>query len=152
MLTSVDVAEYFLAQADQEAGDLISNLKLQKLAYYAQGFHLALYNAPLFHEPIEAWTHGPVVSDLYHRYKPVNGNALPPPDNLDYAKYTPQVRELLDEVYNTYGQFSAWKLRNLTHEESPWKDTPTGAVIGQQALRAYFLTQIISDEQKVKAA
>ncbi len=44
MLSCFDVAKYFLAQADEDAGDLISNLKLQKLVYYAQGFHLALYD------------------------------------------------------------------------------------------------------------
>lgn len=31
----------------------ISNLKLQKLLYYSQGFHLAIFNKPLFFEPIE---------------------------------------------------------------------------------------------------
>ena len=33
MLGCFDVAKYFLAQIDEEAGDLISNLKLQKLVY-----------------------------------------------------------------------------------------------------------------------
>jgi uncharacterized phage-associated protein len=51
MLNCDDVAKYFLAQASEDAGDLISNLKLQKLVYYAQGFHLALYDTPLFPEP-----------------------------------------------------------------------------------------------------
>ena len=55
-LSCYDVAQYFLAQMDEDAGDLISNLKLQKLVYYAQGFALALYGRPLFPERIEAWT------------------------------------------------------------------------------------------------
>ena len=66
MLTCYDIAKYFLAQADEEIGDLISNLKLQKLVYYAQGFYLALHDEALFPEDIEAWTHGPVVPVLYH--------------------------------------------------------------------------------------
>ncbi len=61
MLSCDDAAKYFLAQTSEDAGDLISNLKLQKLLYYAQGFHLALYDEPLFPEAIEAWTHGPVL-------------------------------------------------------------------------------------------
>ncbi|OQY42717.1 MAG: hypothetical protein B6240_13665 [Desulfobacteraceae bacterium 4572_87] len=56
---------------DEEAGDLISNLKLQKLVYYAQGFYLALYDEPLFNEPIEAWTHGPVIRELYRSYNEI---------------------------------------------------------------------------------
>jgi uncharacterized phage-associated protein len=64
-----DVAEYFLTLVDDEAGDSLSNLKLQKLVYYAQGFHLALTEKPLFDEAIEAWEHGPVVPGLYHKLK-----------------------------------------------------------------------------------
>lgn len=53
------VADYFLNKASKEedGGEIISNLKLQKLVYYAQGFHLAMYNQPLYTESLEAWTH-----------------------------------------------------------------------------------------------
>lgn len=60
MLTCFDVADYFLTQSnetqsnDENSGDFLSNLKLQKLVYYAQGFSLALLNRPLFNEEIEA--------------------------------------------------------------------------------------------------
>jgi uncharacterized phage-associated protein len=64
MLSCHDVAKYFLSLTDEDAGDLISNLKLQKLVYYAQGFHLALYDELLFEETIEAWTHGPVIPEM----------------------------------------------------------------------------------------
>jgi uncharacterized phage-associated protein len=63
--TAKQVAEFFLAKTDEDEGDLISNLKLQKLCYYAQGLALAVRDQPLFPEPIEAWLHGPVVPTLY---------------------------------------------------------------------------------------
>jgi uncharacterized phage-associated protein len=59
MMPACSVAKYFVSLVDEEAGDSISNLKLQKLLYYAQGAHLALHNTPLFPEAIEAWTRGP---------------------------------------------------------------------------------------------
>ena len=118
-----DAAKYFLAQADDESGDLISNLKLQKLVYYAQGLHLALYDKPLFPEAVEAWTHGPVVPELYHAYKHHEAGSIPRPGDLDFSTFDAPTRELLDEVYSVYGQFSAWKLREMTHEEAPWKET-----------------------------
>lgn len=121
MLTCYDVADYFLARCDQESGDIISNLKIQKLAYYAQGFSLVLLGKPLFREKIEAWMHGPVVPDLYHHFKDHGNGALPFPVEIDLRKYSDDEIELLDEVYKVYGQFSAWKLRNMTHEEQPWK-------------------------------
>ena len=56
MLTCFDVAKYFLSLCnDEESGDLISNLKIQKLVYYAQGFSLAINNKPLFKEKIQVF-------------------------------------------------------------------------------------------------
>lgn len=142
MLTCFDVADYFLSKTDEEAGDVISNLKLQKLVYYAQGFTLAVTGKPLFNEPIEAWQHGPVVPDLYHRYKDHGAYGIPAPTNVDFSKFSSEIKEILDEVYDVYGQFSAWKLRNMTHEEAPWKNTEKGDVISLSSMSEYFKTQI----------
>jgi uncharacterized phage-associated protein len=68
-LTAMAVAEYFLTLQEEEAGDLISHMKLQELLYYAQGLHLALNGRPLFDDTIEAWTHGPVVPTVYREFK-----------------------------------------------------------------------------------
>lgn len=146
MLTCHDVAKYFLTLADEDAGDLISNLKLQKLVYYAQGFHLALNDAPLFEERIEAWQHGPVVPDLYRAYSPFGSAPLPGPTGFDIDQIDTETQELLDEVYEVFGQYSAWKLRNLTHEEPPWKDIFRRGVsyieITQESMAEYFKTQL----------
>lgn len=145
MLNCYGVAEYFLAHISEDEGDLISNLKLQKLLYYAQGFHLALYDTALFPERIEAWMHGPVVPDLYHEYKKYGGGALPLPKGVDFSIYNEQTRDLLDEVSSVFGQFSAWKLANMTHDEPPWKEAaPNKSEITHEALTAYFKTQLIS--------
>jgi uncharacterized phage-associated protein len=144
MLSCYDIAQYFLAKVDEDAGDLLSNLKLQKLMYYAQGCALALLDRPLFPEPIEVWVHGPVVPALYHEYKGSGAGPIPPPTVLDFAKYDHETRDLLDEVYAVYGQFSAWKLRNMTHQEPPWCKTPEGQAISHDILRAYFKTKVQS--------
>ncbi|MFC1736958.1 Panacea domain-containing protein [Candidatus Hydrogenedentota bacterium] len=141
-LTALDVAKYFLSKMSDECGDVISNLKLQKLVYYAQGFHLALMGRPLFKEQIKAWQHGPVIPSLYDKYKEYEARGIPRPDSIDLSKYDKPTVELLDEVYEVFGQFSAWKLRNMTHEEPPWKDTPMGGVITCPAMKKYFETQL----------
>jgi uncharacterized phage-associated protein len=134
-----DVAKYFLSLCDEEVGDTISNLKLQKLVYYAQGFHLALTGKPLFDDEIEAWAHGPVVPSLYHEYKDHKACAIKSPDDFDPSCIPSDVRALLDEVYTVYGQFSAWKLRNLTHEEKPWIDAyDKTVIIPKKAMKEYF--------------
>ena len=137
MLSCHDVADYFLSLADENAGDLISNLKLQKLVYYAQGFYLAFYGKPLFPEKIHSWEHGPVVKSLYHSYKQYGSSAIPPPNDIDFDKFDPETREFLDEVYEEFGQFSAWKLRNMTHEEPPWQISK-GGVIAHRSMKEYF--------------
>lgn len=141
-LTCYDVANYFLSKIDEEAGDAISNLKLQKLVYYAQGFSLALLHRPLFNDTIVAWQHGPVVVDLYRKYKGYGSNGIPAPKDVDFDKFSADEKNLLDNVYDVYGQFSAWKLRNMTHEEAPWKTTPINGVISHDALLNFFNTRI----------
>ncbi|MCU7922226.1 MAG: DUF4065 domain-containing protein [Candidatus Thiodiazotropha sp. (ex Dulcina madagascariensis)] len=148
MLSALDVANYFLASSQEETGDLISNLKLQKLVYYAQGFYLAVYNEPLFDERIEAWTHGPVVPDLYHHFKKYEAGSIPPPEEFDFESFDEQVKDLLDEVNEIFGQYSAWKLRNLTHDEPPWANTyeKQENVITTDSMKEYFKTQLVNEQ------
>jgi uncharacterized phage-associated protein len=143
ILSAQDVARYFLAIVDEDAGDNMTHLKLQKLLYYAQGFYLAMHDGePLFGEPIEAWDHGPVVPQIYQAFKPFGNNPIGRPEPFDPQDYAPEVRELLDAVYRIYGQFTAWKLRDLTHQEAPWRDTPRKGEIPWQSLCAFFRTLI----------
>jgi len=143
-LTAQDVADYFLVSVDEPSGDNISNLKLQKLVYYAQGFHLAMNDGrPLFDDPIVAWEHGPVVPSLYRLYKDYGADAIPPPDSFDASKFDRETIELLDEVNRVYGQFSPLKLRDMTREEPPWMLTPPNCEIPQKSMQDYFRTLLI---------
>ena len=143
-LSVFDIADYFLFTQNQEAEgeDLITHLKLQKLCYYAQGFHLAILGQPLFDETISAWTHGPVVRPLWEKYREHGSQALPIPEEFDASKYDEDTREILDDVAFTYGQFSAWALRNLTHEEPPWKESSPDGPISLESMRKYFATLV----------
>lgn len=144
MLTVRQVANYFLSQVDAEVGDSLSNLKLQKLVCYAQGFHLAINGEKLFPEEIQAWEHGPVVPSLYRQFRQHGAEPIPPPENgIFLDDYPKDIRDLLDEVTSVYGQFSASKLRNMTHEETPWKEAYTLApstAISELTMRDYFST------------
>ena len=142
MCKAIDVANYFMSLTEDEAGDSITNLKMQKLVYYAQGFALAIFNAPLFSEDIEAWTYGPVVPELYHEFKQYGGNPIPRPDHFDCSMFSEEEKNLLDNVYSEYGQFSAWRLRDMTHNEPPWKNTQVGSVITHDEMKKYFSTLV----------
>ncbi|MBR1735377.1 MAG: SocA family protein [Alphaproteobacteria bacterium] len=139
-----DVASYFLLLQDKDCGDFISNLKLQKLCYYAQGIHLAITNQRLFDNDIEAWQHGPVVADLYFEYNQYGSSDIPVTPGFSSDIISVENRELLDDVYAEYGQYSAWKLRNMTHCEPPWKRAieRKERIISDQDMIEFFKTQI----------
>lgn len=137
-----DVAKWFLSHnrvaMDEEAAEYITNLKLQKLLYYAQGCFLAITGSPLFDDPILAWKHGPVVRSVYDEYKHNGSDGIKFEDDFDVRQFTKQENSILTQVYNEFGQYSAWKLRNMTHNEAPWKETPQNQEIKQDKLKSFF--------------
>jgi len=145
MINVQSVAKYFLfKENEQEQESGICNLKLQKLLYYAQGFHLALFNQPLFDSAIEAWRHGPVCPEVYHKYKNHGAHLIPAPTNFEPTSFfTDEQLAFLDEIYEVFGQFSAWKLRNMTHDEPPWKNHESDASeILPDEMADYFKTRV----------
>lgn len=146
--TASQVAKWFLAHnriaAEDEGGELISNLKLQKLLYYAQGCFLAVTGEPLFNDNILAWQHGPVVESVYHEYKSNGANGIHFDEDFDPSSFTPAENDLLSEVYDVFGQYSAWKLRNMTHNETPWMETPQNGVISTKKIKDYFKKEYLA--------
>lgn len=131
------------AAAENDNGELFSNMKLQKLLYYVQGFHLAVFETPLFDEEIEAWMYGPVVPSVYYHYQQYQNKGIEPSEEEILA--LPQKEEaLFNEVLRIYGNYSAIGLMNFTHAEYPWVSTPTGRgnIITKDKLQAFFQTRI----------
>ena len=138
-----DVARCFLHLDSRHDGEGLSNLKLQKLVYYAQGFYVALHGEPLFEEEIEAWTHGPVAPALYHLYKHYSSDKIPYAEDFKADALTSDELDLIEDVFQEFGQYSAWKLRNMTHEEPTWMDYQTDhSVIPVTHLQEYFSTRL----------
>lgn len=134
----------------------MTNLRLQKLLYYAQGWHLALLGEPLFSEEIQAWTHGPVVRPLYDKYKQYGWERIPPAGHFSPTLFKDDSRDVLDQVWETYGQFSAKHLENMTHRERPWLEAREGCVdhegssatISRNVMRDYFRSVMHDNERR----
>ena len=141
MQTAENVARWFLNRNDVKVilgeADYISNLKLQKLLYYAQGINLALYDEPLFADEIVAWEYGPVVRDVYQAYCHNGADGIKvfcePAEN-----FSERDEGVLQFTYKAFGQFSAWKLVDMTHNEMPWKATPKNATITHDKIKKFF--------------
>lgn len=143
MATAYDIANTFLFLDQENDGEGITHLKLQKLVYYAQGFFLAIFDKPLFEESIEAWTHGPVVPAVYNIYKDRGRELLSVSEDFTLDILSNDEKDLIEEVYEVFGQFSAWKLRNMTHEEPTWLNHENCAdEITHTELKDYFKTRI----------
>ena len=143
---AIDIAKTFLTFVNPEYGDFLSNLKLQKLLYYAQGLNLALHHKALFEERIVAWQYGPVVEEVYHEFKGFSHGAIPQDESYNNEFLSDEEFDLLKEVYDVFGQFSATKLVEMTHNEMPWKTTSIRHEITHQKLKRHFLT-LVQDEQ-----
>lgn len=138
------VAEWFVnwAETNEEPSD-VTNLKLQKLLYYAQGHHLGSNGQPLFGDPIQAWSHGPVVPSVYRAYRDFGNAPVKSVDpEFNWMEYEEDDMEFLATIWNTYGQYSAWQLRNMTHSERPWMQHFSPDIrhieIPQESLRQQF--------------
>jgi uncharacterized phage-associated protein len=143
MITAKDVAQFFIIKGlnDDESG--ISNLKLQKLLYYAKGFHQAIFEESLYPEKLWAWTYGPVVPETYHEYKKYGAGPITESEYNPSEKFNEEQLELLNEVWSVFGQFSAWKLRDMSHNEKPWLNHEQDAsMIEDTELFDYFKTRV----------
>lgn len=121
------VGKRFLEIAENQNQSL-TVMQLLKLVYIAHGWMLALYHRPLVDDDIEAWQYGPVIRNLYNEIRVAKGKRVFPdslndaiarldsPGSLD--KYE---TDLIQQVFNRYGEFSGNALSRLTHSKgSPW--------------------------------
>jgi uncharacterized phage-associated protein len=114
-------------------------LKLHKLLYYCKAWSIAWNDDPLFDARIEAWDQGPVVADVWHDEQ--RDREVPSERQLTGVQIA-----VVDYVVRRYGALSGEELKDLTHQEAPWRDLagPDGQVtirnahISDEALRAFF--------------
>lgn len=150
VLSCFEIADYFIWLAN-ETGSFISNLKLQKLVYYAQAWHLAIHNIPLFPEDFQAWVHGPVIPELYQKYK--NFGWQPILKNVN-PQLSENIKEFLDEVAQEYFACDAYELEQMTHVEAPWNlargnlppDAPSNAIIKKEWMKEYYGSRVEEED------
>jgi len=143
MITALDVSKVLISLQNPDDSDL-SNLKLQKLIWYCLGFYGALTDKRLFDDEVKAWEHGPVFPNIYHEFKQYGRNPVEVIIDLDLeGKFNSEQLEVIKEVNEVFGKYSAWKLRNMTHEEAPWVEHETKAeTIPFAEIVSYFKTRL----------
>lgn len=131
MSSAKQIASYFIVKASQmgdgnkefSGNNDLTNLKLQKLLYFAQVEYLKKYGTPLFDDEIQAWQYGPVVKSVYDWLKCYGSYVITDFDVEleDFNNLPENIKDFLEAIWKKYVKYSAWGLVEKTHEKgSPW--------------------------------
>lgn len=132
-----DVAKYILEQLGA-----MTTMKLQKLVYYSQAWHLVWEGVPLFDENFQAWANGPICPELFEIHR---GMFVIDAERLsigDSSKLSDVQKETINSVLEFYGDKDPHWLSMLIHKERPWKETRAKAGVAE----GEFCNKIIPKE------
>lgn len=137
-----DMAKYTVLRLIQN-GVTISPLKLQKVLYYMQAWHMVYFERDntLFDDVPEAWVNGPVYREIYNTYRSIglyDQIALKDVDSCnetleedtrklhDKLRLDKEQEDFVESVLKHYGTMSHDKLVFLTHSQLPWNEARRG--------------------------
>jgi uncharacterized phage-associated protein len=148
-IDSIELANYILASVGS-----MNHLKLQKLIYYVEAYHLAYFEQSLIEDEFEAWLHGPVSRKIWDYYKNIANvydNVTADGDEKEIEKtfeqkITEDQKELIQDVLEEYGKESAYRLECMTHAELPWQEARRGCApddkceekINKKTMQSYY--------------
>jgi uncharacterized phage-associated protein len=155
MATIKQVSDYIILQLGSDGGSDLTSLKLQKLLYYTQAWHLAFYKKPLFEGKFQAWVHGPVNREIYDLYKATKYTyseiSLSDVQDKEVESKLSQDEILhIKTILDVYAKFSPTQLEFMTHNEDPWIKARQGVptyqksenIINEEIMAFYYKSRI----------
>ena len=140
-----------LLEISQSEGLPISNLHLQKMLYYAQGFSYAFDHRELFEDDFEAWKDGPVIPKVYNEFRRYGASPVAPTEAGALGHIAnKETRDFLQIIVQTVGKKDPWALVEKTHAEAPWRENYSysdSRIIPKKDIQTYF-EQAIGGEDK----
>lgn len=151
-----EICDFVIFRLTGEGDSALSHLKLQKILYYIQSWHLALENEPMFDGKFQAWIHGPVNRDIYNRFKDtkymyssIDMSDLKDVD-MSFSTLTEANKLHVNSVLEVYAPFSDTQLEDMTHRENPWIEARQGyephqrceQEINEQTMRDYYAARL----------
>jgi len=151
MITGYQAAEFLMGQVSPDHDPRLSVLQINLLLYYAQGWHLASYEKPLFSDPVEAWAGGAAVRSVWeglggHGGRSIEENVLSVYRGMDFA-IGQDAQTLMEMVWQSYGSTPVFQLRTMVMQDAPYRLArkgldPSSEVqppIGLEDMRKHFL-------------
>ena len=137
----LNITKYILYRCSFD-GDVVTNLRMQKLLYFVYVWHLVKLGSPCFKEKFQAWPNGPVLASVYRELKqfgaqPIDSDfsGIETQEDLENLKKAigKKTKQLVDEVYEKYIMFTPFELVALTHEEVAWKNARKGLDVSERS-------------------
>ena len=123
MPSIIDVAKFILDESAETSRPEVSGMKLQKICYFVQGWHLVINGYPMFGEDFYAWKYGPVCPELYELS---SGKALTDTDSVEFANITPCLNDyqqgFIKKIFGIYNPYSGLQLADITRNHDAWKN------------------------------
>ena len=139
----LNVAEYIFKEYYRVTGELIDEMKLQKLLYFSQRETLAILNKPLFNEEFEGWKYGPISREVRSVFTKYGINT-----DTEYIKS--ENKYIINNVILEYGSLASWKLSEISHKEVSWLNSRKDLKDGENGDRKIKLEDIREDAKKVR--
>ena len=143
-MRAIDVANFYIKLGKAVDNAEVTNARVNKLLYFAQGWYLALKGTPLFDDDFEAWQYGPVIPSIYRTFSICGSNIIPNTtvDDESDKNITKEDEEFLINVFSYYLDHSTNKLISLTHDiDTPFSQVYVrgmNSVITKKSMKKYF--------------
>lgn len=155
-ISALAVANYFLKLAWSDGKEL-TNMKLQKLVYFAHGVMLAVTDKPLIEEDVSAWKLGPVIPELYAKLKGYGASNILDPIPVKESISSDGIdKQCVEFVWSNFKDYDGMQLSRISHAEgTPWKQvwSPDGYFIEipNDLTREYYKKILVPKSSKANA-
>lgn len=133
MANIIDVAKFVLEESARTSRPEVSTMKLQKICYFVQGWHLVINGYPMFTEDFYAWKYGPVSPVLYDFCE---DKVSVTTDSVEFANVTPELndyqQDFIKKTFKTYNPYSGLQLSDITRNHDAWKNAGAGKHKGNE--------------------
>ncbi len=150
--TIFDIADLFIFLGGKgNKKKYVTNLKLQKLLYFAQATYLAKFGRALFSDDIVAWQYGPVVEAVYNKYKKYDNQPIPIPSEFAEQTIPEDINLFVRSIWKSYGNYSANELIALSHKHSPWivaYNSGKGTILSLESIKDFYNKKILPTKEK----
>lgn len=143
MASIQDIAECFIFLS-KEKNEYITPTKIQKLLYYAQGYHFKFQGKFLFLEEMTAMSNGPFNIAIYDKYKKFKFLSIQDEvSSIMLSSIKKEELETVKYVFVKLGHLDGKTLEELVNQEDPLLNTNLNDVIPKDIIKNYFLQRIL---------